>query len=198
MISYPSLVRRATPDDIDGLMLFVPQVLAETTLLPISLAKVEELITRCATRQGGAIAGIIDRDGDIEAGIGLAFCESETSDIPFIRAVWCGLHPSLRRIPPIKAEDRWPNPHTNTERGGHPDPRAHYGRTLFQFARWCHEGLEKAAEHPILLQFDLLTKTMLGPKMGLYQRNLQQVGATFAFGAVGDFAVQKVDEAEVV
>ena len=177
MIPYPARVRRATPDDIDALMLFVPQVLAETTLLPISPIKVERLIERCATRQSGSIAGIIDGADGIDAGIGMAFCESETSDVPFIRAVWCGLHPSVRKHP--SSPD---------------DPRAHYGRTLFEFARWCHEGLERAAGHPILLQFDLLTRTMLGAKMGLFQRNLQQVGASFAFGAAGEFKNQPIRE----
>lgn len=177
MISYPSLVRRATPEDIDGLLLLVPQILEETTLQPVSLAKVEQLIERCVYQQGGSVAGVIDgEDGLIDASVGLTFCESETSDIPFIRATWCGLHPIVRRQP------------TNPD-----DPRAHYGRTLFQFAHWCHENLEQAAGHPILLQFDIATKNMLSAKMRLYQRNLVQTGATFAFGAVGDFTPQKIE-----
>lgn len=177
MTAYPPLVRRATPDDIDALTLFVPQVLGETTLLPISLIKVETLIERCARQQSGAIAGIIDGDDGIDASIGLAFVESETSDQPFIRAVWCGLHPSVRKHP-----------------GNQTDPKAHYGRTLFEFARWCHAGLEKAAGHPILLQFDLATRVFLGAKMGLYQRNLQQVGASYAFGPSGTFISQSIKE----
>lgn len=178
MTPYPTLVRRATPADIDSLLLFVPQVLEETSLLPVSMIKIEALIERCATQQSGAIAGIIEgEDGNVDAGIGLAFCESETSDIPFIKAVWCGLHPGVRKHPA--------NPN---------DPRAHYGRTLFEFARWCHEGLERAAGHPILLQFDLLTRTMLGAKMRLYERNLKQVGATYAFGVSGEFVTQKIED----
>lgn len=180
-VSYPSLVRRATPEDIDALLLFVPQILAETTLLPVSLAKVETLIERCALQQSGAIAGIIDGPDGVDAGIGLAFCESETSDVPYLRALWCGLHPSVRKHP-----------------GNETDQKAHYGRTLFEFARWCHEGLEKAAGHPILLSFDIATRSMLGAKMRLYQRNLQQVGATFAFGATGTFVEQKVEATETV
>lgn len=183
MISYPSLVRRATTRDIDPLLVFVPQVLAETSLLPVSAVKIEELIERCVTGRGGSIAGVIDgQDGGIDAGVGLSFCESETSDIPYIRALWCGLHPSIRRHP------------TDPD-----DPRAHYGRTLFEFARWCHAGLERAAGHPILLQFDIVTRSMLGAKMRLYQRNLQQVGASFAFGAAGEFVEQEMpDEVEAV
>ena len=181
MISYPSIVRRATPEDIDGLLLLVPQILAETTLQPVSLDKVEQLIERCVYQQGGSIAGVIDgEDGLIDASVGLTFCESETSDVPFIRAVWCGLHPSVRKQP------------SNPD-----DPRAHYGRTLFHFASWCHENLERVAGHPVLLQFDIATKTMLSAKMRLFQRNLTQTGAIFALGAVGDFAAQKLPETEV-
>jgi hypothetical protein len=172
----PYGVRRATPTDIDSLMLFVPQVLTETTLLPLSHIKVELLIERCAYQRGGSIAGIIDGvDGQIDASVGMCFTESETSDEPYIMVAWCGLHPSVRRAPPD------PN-----------DPRAHYGKKLFDFARWCHAGLEEAAGRPILVRFDMLTREFLGPKMGLYQRNLMQVGATFAFGASGAFKPQDV------
>ncbi len=177
---YPPLVRRATPEDIDPLLIFVPQVLTESTLLPISLEKIEKLIERCAHQRGGAVAGIIDGpDGGIDASLGLAFCESETSDVPYIRAVWMGLHPTVRKLP--------------NDPG---DPRAHSGRTLIEFAKWCHEGLERAAGHPILIQFDLATRTMLTAKMRLFARNLQQVGASYGFGAAGTFVEQKPEEAE--
>lgn len=179
MISYPHLVRRATPDDIDSLLLFVPQVLEETSLQPISMVKIEQLIEKCCHQKSGSIAGIIDSEDGVAASVGLSFCESETSDVPFIKAIWCGLHPSIRKQPV--------NPN---------DPRGHYGRTLFEFARWCHANLEKAAGHPIVLTFDLATRNMLSAKMRLYQRNLQQVGASFAFGATGDFVEQKVSEIE--
>ncbi len=181
VIPYPALVRRAMPEDIDSLLLFVPQILAETTLQPVSMLKVEDLIEKCVTGRGGSIAGIIDGPDGVDAGIGLAFCESETSDIPFIRAIWCGLHPSVRKHP------------SNPD-----DPRAHYGRMMFEFARWCHDGLERQAGHKILLQFDIATRTMLGAKMRLYQRNLTQIGASFAFGATGEFVAQKISEAETV
>lgn len=174
----PYGVRRATPADIDALYLFVPQVLSETTILPLSQTKVEILIERCAYQIGGAVAGIIDGvDGQIDASIGLAFASTDTSDEPYISAVWCGLHPSVRRQPS--------NPN---------DPRGHYGRKLFEFAKWCHSGLERAAGKPILMRFDVLTRQFLGPKMGLYQRNLTQVGASFAFGASGVFTAQEVAE----
>lgn len=178
MINYPSLVRRATPEDIDSLLLLVPQILAETTIQPVSMAKVESLIERCVNQQGGSIAGVIDGDdGMIDASVGLTFCESETSDIPYVRAVWLGLHPGVRKQP------------TNPD-----DPKAHYGRTLFQFSRWFHENLERVAGHPILFQVDISTKTMLSAKMRLLQRNLVQTGAIFSLGAVGDFSPQKVEE----
>jgi hypothetical protein len=175
----PFGVRRATPDDIDALQLFVPQVLAETTILPLSDDKVERLIERCANQRDGSIAGIIDgADGQIDASIGLAFAQSEISDEPYITAVWCGLHSSIRRHP-----------------GDENSPKVHYGRRLFQFAQWCHANLEQAAGKPILMQFDLATRAFLGPKMRLYQRNLVQVGASFAFGATGEFRQQEVAEA---
>lgn len=175
-------VRAATPDDIDALYTFVPMVLGETSLLPLSPSKIEDLIVRCCHRHGGAIAGIIDgKDGAIEASIGLALTESDTSDEKYISAIWCGLHPSL-----------WQRP-TNERREIRPEtPRDHYGRRLFQFARWCHEALEKAAEKPILMRVDLLTTQQLWPKLGLYQRNMPQVGASFAFGASGAFKPQAV------
>lgn len=177
MISYPSLVRRATPEDIDPLLVFVPQILAETTLQPISMIKLEEMIERCCYQRSGSIAGIVDGpDGSVDAGVGLTFCESEVSDVPFVRVIWLGLHPNVRKQPSD------PN-----------DPKAHYGKMLFQFTRWCHENLERVAGHPILLTFDLATRSMLSAKLRLYQRNLTQVGAIFAFGAPGAFVEQKID-----
>jgi hypothetical protein len=177
-VSYPQAVRRAGVDDIDDLMSFVPQILEETTLLPLSMSKIEAMVKRCATQQGGAIAGIIDGEDGIDASIGLLFSESETSDTPFIRAAWCGLHPNVRK--------------GGSEKKG---ASGHYGRTMFEFAKWCHAGLERAAGHPILIQFDVATRTFLGQKIGLYERNMRQVGASFAFGSVGEFLSQGVEEA---
>lgn len=175
-------VRSATPDDIDALYLFVPMILGETSILPLSMTKIEQLIERCAHRRGGAIAGIIDgEDGAIDASIGLVFTDSETSDEPYIQAAWCGLHPSVRRRP--TGEKR--QPHLSV-------PREHYGRRLFEFARWVHGTLEQSAGHPIFMRFDVLTLEDLAPKMGLYQRNLTQIGACFAFGASGTFKAQQV------
>lgn len=174
MSANPYGIRRATPEDVDALLQFVPLVLGETSLLPLSMTKLEALIERCAGQEGGSIAGVIDGADGIDASVGLVFAELEHSDVPFVRAVWCGLHPTVRRHP-----------------GKTDDPRAHYGRRLFEFARWCHQGLERVAGHPILMQFDLLTRTNLMAKCGLYERNLQQVGASFAIGAVGDFKAKK-------
>lgn len=163
-------------------MVFVPQVLSETTLQPISMVKIEALIEKCCYQQSGSIAGIIDGpDGSVDAGVGLSFCESETSDVPLIRAIWFGLHPNIRKQPTD------PN-----------DPKGHYGKMLFQFTRWCHENLEQVAGHPVLLTFDLATRSMLSAKLRLYQRNLQQVGAIFAFGAPGDFVEQKLEKEATV
>lgn len=180
MNTFPG-VRPATPNDIDALRVFVPEILSETTILPLSAEKIEILIDRCAHGDSGAFAGIIDGPHGIDASIGLAFVESETSDIPYISAVWCGLAPAARKKP------------ANSD-----DPRAHYGRRLFDFARWFHAGMQEAAGHSILVKFDLLTLQNLTPKMGLYQRNLTQVGASFAFGVAGSFVTQEMPaEAEI-
>lgn len=169
-------VRRATPADSAVLMDFVPLVLAETSVLPLSDLKIQALVERCACQVGGAIAGIIDGDeGTVDASIGLAFTESDTSDDLYIKAVWCGLHPSVRKLP-TKVDDR----------------RAHYGRSLFEFAKWFHNALEEKAGRGILMRFDVETLEALFPKIGLYQRNLTQVGAIFALGAVGTFKPQPV------
>ena len=187
MTPYPNLVRRASPEDIDSLLLFVPQVLSETSLLPVSMSKIVDVVERCAYQRSGAIAGIIDGEEGIDGSVGLAFCEAETSDVPFIKIVWCGLHPNVRRIPATRDGKPF------GPEGGVADPRGHYGRVLLQFSRWCHEGLEQVAGHPVHIQFDILTTAGLGAKMGLFQRNLTQIGASFAFGPQGEFVAQKVE-----
>jgi hypothetical protein len=164
IVQYPSGVRRATEEDIDELYLMVPQLLAESTLLPVSAQKVEKLIERCAMRQGGAIAGIIDGPDGIDASIGLDVVESDVSDHRYVRAIWLGLHPNLRSAPPPQR-----------------DPRSNHGRRLFDFAKWYHGMLEQQAGHPVLMQFDVATKAGLGPKLGFYERNVTPVGATFAY-----------------
>lgn len=171
---YPSVVRRATEEDLPVLLDAVPKILAETTLLSISESKVEALIERCVRHQGGALAGVIDDEDGIAASIGMIFSESDISDEPYIRAVWVGLHSNMRR------ESR------------KDDPRTHYARRLFEFARWCHVGLERAADRPIILQFDVATRMALGAKLGLFHRNINQTGASFAFGADGHFLNQGV------
>jgi hypothetical protein len=179
MTPYPTLVRIATPEDFDELSLFVPQVLGENSILPVSSTKIEAQIERCVNRVDGAIAGIIDGEDGIDAGIGLAFCESDLSDIPYVRAVWCGLHPNARRRRPASEAD----------------PRGHYGNMLIEFTKWCHESLEQIAGHPILYQLDILTIKALAAKVRLYQRGLTQIGASFGLGANGEFFTQ--DEAEL-
>jgi hypothetical protein len=176
--TYPSVIRRAGPDDIGSLLMFVPQILSEAELLPISAQKVERLVERCAN-QDRAVAGVIDGPDGIDATLGLVLAESEISDQTYIKAVWCGLHPSVRR-----------------HSGDEADPRARYGRTLLEFARWCHAGLEREAGRPVLIQFDVATRRFLGKRLGLYHRNLRQVGATFALGAVGDYMIGDVGELE--
>lgn len=178
-VANPFNVRRATPADIDALRAVVPAIIAETTLLPPSPTRIEMLIQRCTHQIGGSIAGIIDGAEGVSASIGLCFTQDVASDEPYITAVWCGLAPNARQTDKQIAID---------------DPRRHYGRKLFEFAKWCHATLEEKAEQPILMRFDLLTTDKLGPKMGLYQRNLQQVGASFAFGAIGAFRQQPVPE----
>lgn len=178
IVQYPSGVRRATEEDIDGLYLIVPQLLAETTLLPVSSQKVEKLIERCAMCEGGAIAGIIDGPDGIDASIGLDVAESDVSDHRYVRALWLGLHPNLRSAPPTQG-----------------DPRSNLGRRLFDFAKWYHGMLEQEAGYPILMQFDVATKTALGPKLGFFERNATPVGATFAYLSGGAFLARHIEAA---
>jgi len=171
----PYKVRRAAPEDTEALTSLVPLIVAETSLLPPSMEKIGRLIDRCVNMRGGAIAGVIDGpSGVIDASVGLAFTQDEVSDEPYITAVWFGLHPAARKRVSRDQED----------------PRAHYGRKLFEFTKWAHAALEGAAGKPILMRFDLLTATDLGPKMGLYQRHAKQVGGIFALGALGEFRPQ--------
>jgi hypothetical protein len=172
----PQAVRPATPADIEALCAVVPSIIAENTILPPSPGRIQALINRCVFRVGGSLAGIIDGDDGIAASIGLCFAEDHVSDMPYVMTVWCGLAPEVRRV----------SRHVPID-----DPRRHYGKRLFEFARWFHEGMEQVAEHPVLVQFNVLTTEGLAPKMGLYSRNLLQIGGVFALGANGAFRPQE-------
>lgn len=164
MTTNPFGVRKATQDDFVPLCLLARDLLSETSVLPVSASKVEALVARCISQKDGAIAGVIDgEDWRIDASIGLVFVESPISDEPYIEALWCGLHPEARRLPV-----------------DHKSPKAHYGRRLFDFAKWFQGTMEGLAERPILTRFDLTALEDLKPKLGLYQRNLMQIGGTFA------------------
>ncbi len=179
--SYPHGVRRATEADADALFLLVPQLLEETELLPISMQKIENLIEKCVTRQGGAICGVVEGVDGIDGSVALDVCESDVSDHRFIRALWLGLHPDLRHKPPPQS-----------------DPRSHIGRRLFEFSRWFHQQLEQAAGHPILMKFDIHTRVALGPKLALYERNVSPIGASFAYlssGPLENFLTRQVEAA---
>lgn len=178
-VAYPVCVSRATGDDIDELLLFVPKIMAETTLLPVSPLKIERLIERCANREGGAIAGIIRGPDGIDASVGLDVCESDVSDHRYMRAIWLGLHPNLRQSPAT----------------GEDDSRSHYGRRLFEFARWFHGTLEREAGHPVLLQFDVTTRIDIGDKLGMYERNALPIGASFAYCSSGAFLTHDAEAA---
>ncbi len=174
---YPGVVRRATEEDIPVLMDFVPRILAETTLLSVSEAKVERLVERCVRDKTGALAAVIDGEDGIAASIGMTFSESDISDDSYVMVRWIGLNPSMER------------------EASKDDPRTHYARRLFEFARWCHVGLERAADRPMIMQFDVTTKTGLGTKLGMFQRNLPQTGAVFSFGSSEPFLAQSVEAA---
>lgn len=163
-VVYPFGVHLAEEADIDGLTLLIPQILAETELLPVSPSKIEDLIERLVARKDGSICGVVRGPDGIDGSVGLVVCESDVSDEKFVQARWLGLHPSLRNNPPPKD-----------------DPRSHIGKRLFGFAKWYHAQLEQEARRPILLKLDLATKIDLGPKLGFYERNAPSVGAIFAF-----------------
>jgi hypothetical protein len=177
-VECPLSVRRATEADIDELFLLVPRLLQETSLLPVSSMKILNLVERCCTRQGGAIAGIVYGPDGIDGTIGLDVAESEVSDHRYVRAIWLGLHPDLAENPPKQG-----------------DPRGQIGRRLFEFARWYHNHLEEEAGHPVLMQFDVTTRVSLGRKVGLYERNATPVGATFAYVSRGQFLTPGIVEA---
>jgi hypothetical protein len=177
-VQYPDGVRRATVDDIDELCLMVPQLLAETTVLPVSTEKVATLIKRCVLREGGSIVGVIDGPDGIDASVGLDVADSDVSDERYVRGLWLGLHPGLRAKP-----------------APHGDPRANHGRRLFEFARWYHDMLEKAAGNSILMQFALATTVNMESKMGFYHRNATPIGATFAYLTGGEFLRREVETA---
>jgi hypothetical protein len=183
-MSNPHGVRRATDIDVEVLAELVPQILAESEVLPLSVSKIQALVERCCLQKGGAIAGVIDGDaGAIDASIGMTFVESPISDQQYISVVWCGLSPMARQLPDnVKSNDK--------------HPRQHYGRRLFDFARWAHEGIERAYGQPVIMRWDVLTRENLTPKMGLYSRHVPQIGAYYGLGAIGVFKPQ-VDAAAV-
>lgn len=182
MTQNPQAVRIATPNDIEALRSIVPGIIAENNVLPPSALRIEMMIQRCVHRSPG-IAGIIEgADRNVAATIGICPASDPTSDVPYFMAIWCGLAPSVR-----KDEKNLPLD----------DPRRHYGKRLFEFARWFHSGMEELEKHPVLLRFDVLTRSDLGPKMNWFGRNLTQVGGSFALGALGSFKQQEFAEAEI-
>ena len=70
----------------------------------------------------------------------------------------------------------------------HPDHRrTTHAKRLLEFGKWCADRLK------VPLFASILTTTRLAPKMRLYQRQLKQVGATFAHGQLvhDDFTNQR-------
>jgi hypothetical protein len=179
-MNNPHGVRRATESDIEPLFELVPQILVESEVLTLSAPKIQDLVERCCLQRSGAIAGVIDGEhGAIDASIGMTFATSEVSDEPFISVVWCGMSPAARKLPEEIKHDLH-------------HPRRHYGRRLFGFARWAHNGMQQAAGHRIIMRWDVLTLDGLTNKMALHARHVPQIGAYYAFGAEGNFQGQMV------
>jgi hypothetical protein len=148
-------VRRAGEADVEPLLAFVITCLSESALQPLSPAKIAALVWR-AVRMEHAIAGIIEGDNGIEASVGLFVSQLHYTDEPHLRDGWLGVRSDCRRV--------------------------NHGARLVQFSKWAQERMQEAAGRPIPLFLEIMTTEALEPKLRLYQRQIPQVGASFAWG----------------
>ena len=155
MTSNPHGVRKALTADYGRLLQFAATQYQECALQPPSNAKVAEIVRRCVTMDG-ALAGVIDGEGGIEASVGLTVEQFDYSEERHLRVKWLGVHPHFRR--------------TN------------HASRLMDFVKWCQENIGSPNEKlPVFM--DILTQDALQAKMHLYLRSVPQVGASFAWGA---------------
>lgn len=157
MSENPFGVRKALPSDEGRLLAHLTLLHSENGLAPMNEEKVRDEIRR-ATETRGGIIGVIDGPNGIEGSVGLVLSQ-----------FWYSTSWHL--------EERWVYVHSDFRRTTH-------AKRLLMFAKWCKEEMTAAAGEEINLFIGILTKRQLEPKMRLYQRQFQQVGALFACGPV--------------
>lgn len=132
-MTNPYNVRPAMPDDAEALVRHVIPIFSEGALQPVSVFKIEALVKRCIDRDG-AIAGIIDGPGGIEASIGLVRDSFEYSDQIHLAGKWLGVAPEFRRV--------------------------NHASTLLQFARWASTAMSVPLHISVITATELEQKLL--------------------------------------
>ena len=121
---------------------------------PISSKKVIDVIMKACRNQGANI-GIIKGDNGIEAATGFVLETAWYSDVCFLADLLTFVHPDHRR-------------------SGH-------AKALLKFQKDTAVYLSKKLGYNIPIIPGILTRKRLEPKMRIFQREFQQVGALFIF-----------------
>lgn len=154
-------VRRALPVDEQRVYDHLMILHSENGLAPVDENKVWTEI-RQATHGDGGIIGLIEGPKGIEGSIGLK-----------LSSFWYTSQ--------IHWEERWVYVCADYRRTTH-------AKRLIGFAKWCADEMTKHAGVPVNLYVGIMTFKALEPKMRLYQRSFQQIGALFIHGEKPDDA----------
>lgn len=156
-MSSPSIVKLARVGDEAKIFDFFCEAHHDNGFFPISSKKVIDMIMRGCKNEGASIGLIRDQKGNIEAASGLILECAWYSDTWFLSELLNYVAEAHRR-------------------SGH-------AKALLKFQKDTAVYLSRAMGYNVPVIPGILTRKRLEPKMRLFQREFQQVGALFVFNA---------------
>ena len=161
----PFGVVRATPDDEDAIYRVLCRLHGENGMWPMNPEKVLRELRMTTRAEVPSIIGLIKGDkGVIEGIVWLVMSDDWYTD-------WVRFNERLLYVPPEHRQSA-------------------HAKRLVQFAKWCADEVtaklpkDPGQQQEIPLLIGINTFKQLEPKMRLYQRNFQQIGALFSYRLV--------------
>ena len=159
-MTAPSIVTLARPGEEAKIFDFFVLAQLDNGFFPISSKKVIDVIMRACRNENASIGLIKDSKGNIEAASGITLECAWYSDVYFLSELLNFVHPEHRR--------------------------SRHAHALLKFQKDTALLLSKSLGYNVPIIPGILTRKRLEPKMRLFQREFQQVGALFIFNA-GDY-----------
>jgi len=163
-----SIVKLARPGDEAAIFDFFVLAQQDNGFFPISSKKVIDVIMKACRNEAASIGLIKDSNGNIEAASGITLECAWYSDTYFLSELLNFVHPDHRR--------------------------SRHAQALLKFQKDTADLLSKTFGYSVPIIPGIMTRKRLEPKMRLFQREFQQVGALFIYEPKGETSFIKPED----